>query len=348
LAAVAKAAKVSPSTVSRALSGHAKISTATRERVRQVADRLGYSPDRRLGRFFREVHRGTRTIAVLMHQKVHREAAAGSPFYSRISWSLQNELQQREYYMLLASADGDETVDGGLRSVAEGVVEGVIAEVKDDSLITRLQGRVPVVLFNVECRMGAVDTVLPNVEKAAGQQVEHLVALGHRRIACFHPRPADLSPPTQWQNRRFWRGYRDACDARGLVCPDRYLAPIEFGPGQDEVAVAGFLDRVLTGNDAPTAVLTHDGYAGELICQLERRGLRVPRDISLVGYDDFDFDRPCPIPLTTYRQDFESMARVAVDLLLQRLKEPGRVPMLVQVPGQLIVRDSTAPPPEAG
>ena len=121
---------------------------------------------------------------------------------------------------------------------------------------------------------------------------------------------------------------------------DLLLAPEEEVPIRQP---GEFLDRVLCPGIAPTAILTYDMYAGELIRQLGERGLAVPRDVSLVGYDDDTHGAPSPLPLTTFRQDFETMAKVALSLLEARIKERNKPVQVVAVEGALIIRASTAP-----
>lgn len=344
---VAAAAGVSPSTVSRALRGHPGIAEATRKRVREAADRIGYAPDARLARFFREMHQGTRMVLLLFSPIRYMEVVHGNPFYTRINWVIQGELQRRGHFMLLANAETDLLPDGRSRSIVETSAIGIITDMTEAKTLSPLIAQVPVVQFNAESPGLAVDAVLPNVELAACQQIDQLKDLGHRAIACFRPRGPDIPPRGwSWQDRRYWRAFEDRVRSHGLALPKEYLAPIQFGPGQDEAAIQAFLDRVLAAPKPPTAIVTYDVYANELVRQLGERGLRVPTDISIMGYDDHPFGHPGTLPLSTFRQDFETMAVAAVDLLLQRIKDPSRPPILVQVPGKVILRESSGPAPK--
>jgi hypothetical protein len=100
-------------------------------------------------------------------------------------------------------------------------------------------------------------------------------------------------------------------------------------------------------SDRATAILTYDTYAGELIRQLANRGLSVPRDISIMGFDDDIHGWFCPMTLATYRQDIDAMATEAVNLVRERIKNPDRAPRMVKVEGKVIVRDSLGPAPVA-
>jgi LacI family transcriptional regulator len=117
------------------------------------------------------------------------------------------------------------------------------------------------------------------------------------------------------------------------------MEPIAFRYENEIEAVSAFLDRILAG-DRATAILTYDVYAGELIRQLANRGLSVPGDISIMGFDDDNHGRFCPIPLATFRQDFDAMATEAVRLVRERAQAPSRAPLMVKVEGKVIVRES--------
>ncbi|MCC6579426.1 MAG: LacI family DNA-binding transcriptional regulator [Phycisphaeraceae bacterium] len=344
---VIRRAGVSSATVSRVINGRPGIADETRRRVQQAIEDVGYEPNPQVARFFKTLHGGNHTVALAFAHRMDRLAPGGEPFYSRLSMAVQGELSRHDHHTLLVNTSTDRTADGNLNCVAEGLCKGIIAEVHDAQVIQQFSAHVPVVLINVDMVLPHVDVVIPHVERAATRQIQHLVELGHRRIACFRPRASAMSLDLHWQDARFWRGYEDACQHLGLAIPDPYLVPISIENQSDAPAVAAFLDRVMAFDaDAPTAILTYDQYAGELIRQLQARGKQVPRDVSIFGYDDFMFGKPCPMHLSTYRQDFQTMASHAVNLLLTRLAHPQRSAAMIQVDGELVHRDSVAPAPQ--
>ena len=166
-----------------------------------------------------------------------------------------------------------------------------------------------------------------------------LAELGHRRIANFRPKPPSGAPFAHWEDRAFWREYVDYAQDLGLEIPQSWLEPIVFKCENEIEAIGAFLDRILAG-DRATAILTYDIYAAELIRQLANRGLSVPGDISIMGFDDEIHGRVCPIPLATYRQDFDAMATEAVRLVRERAGNLSRAPLMVKVEGKVIVRES--------
>ncbi|MFA6176836.1 MAG: LacI family DNA-binding transcriptional regulator, partial [Phycisphaerae bacterium] len=252
--------------------------------------------------------------------------------------ALQAALRAADMHMLIANAATDLMADGSLYAVVEGMAEAIIGEVHDPDIVQRLAAHCPVVLLNSEVRCDNVDAVIPDLERALRRQIDFLVRVGHRRVACFRPRPS-----SRWGDRRLWQEYEDSSNRLGLAVPKEYLEPIQFGWDEHPHAINEFLERVIRPDIQPTAILTYDVYAGELIHQLAQRGLTVPKDISIVGFDDNTYGRFCPVPLTTFRQDFEEMAQTAVELLKRRLKEPSRAARVVEIAGQLVERKSTAP-----
>src|SRR5690606_8027004 len=141
----------------------------------------------------------------------------------------------------------------------------------------------------------------------------------------------------------FWNEYVAHSERLALAIPEDWLAPICFDEQTEERAVREFLDRILR-HGRPTASLTYDGYARTLIRALAERGLSVPDDMSLFGFDDDMHGRSCPIRLTTLRQEFECIASEAVRLLRDRIRNPERSAMVVRIDGRIIERNSCAPP----
>ncbi|MDD5707840.1 MAG: substrate-binding domain-containing protein, partial [Kiritimatiellae bacterium] len=277
-------------------------------------------------------------IALRADPLIFGKASREGSFYARVVCSLQAALSRHGYHALLCNTRDDLIGDGHLYCISEGIADAVIAETNDAQLVHRLAHDAPLILFNSEVRCPNVDVVLPDVERAVQDQVAHLVQLGHRSIACFRPRP-----PTHWQDRRFWREYEEHESRLGLTIPAEYLYPIEFEEEDHPRAIGACLDRLLQPGIAPTAILTSDVYAGELIRQLNERGLSVPDDISLVGFDDDTHAHACPIPLTTFRQDFDAMAETAVELLQERMKDTQRPSHVVEIAGKRIERSSSGP-----
>ena len=334
---VARLAGVSPTAVSRAVNGQPGLSTGVRARVMEIVEKSGYKPDPHLGAFFRRVRMTGRGLALLCGTA---DAAAES-FDARQRDAIQAEARKAGCHVILASASTDLTPDGSLSCVADGLADAVIAVNGSREVIQNLARHVPVVSLQYEPSLDGVDCVLTDVCRGVFTQIEHLMTLGHRRIAHFVPRDKG------WPHRHFLMGYEAACNDLGLACPDAYRQTITFGYNEHARAIREVLDRVLVPGTAPTAIVTYDVYAPELMRQLQERGLCVPRDVSIVGFDDApEFHRHCSVPLTTFRQNFDNEAFHALRLLAARTPDVTIPAHSVLVAGELVIRGSTAPAPK--
>lgn len=331
--------KLSASTVSRALRDHPAISNDTISRVKKAAELHGYKPQLSLNRYFKALKGQVSGVVFLVDDAVEEKLAERDPFYSNILWSVERALRKTGTHLLLSNTKSNLTSSGSLYAIEEGMAHGVIIESQDTEMIAKLAQHTPVVVLNSDPRGQNVDSVIPDIERATRSQMDCLTALGHRRIAHFRPKPIAGAPFSHWQDRAFWREYADYAQDIGLDIPQAWMEPIVFGSGNEVEAVTSFLDRILTG-DRATAILTYDTYAGELIRQIGNRGLSVPGDISIMGFDDDIHGKFCPLPLATFRQDFDAMATEAVRLVKERAQNPQRAPLMVKVEGKVVVRDS--------
>jgi LacI family transcriptional regulator len=331
--------KLSASTVSRALRDHPAISSDTIARVQKAAELHGYKPKESLNRYFKALRGEVSGVAFLVDNTVQERLSLRDPFYSQILWSVERALQKTGTHMILSNVRSNLTSSGSLYAIEEGMANGVIIESQDTAMIAKLAQHTSVVVLNSDPRGQNVDSVIPDIERAARSQMDCLVELGHRRIANFRLKPPTGTPFSHWQDRAFWREYADYSQDIGLEIPQSWMEPIAFNSENEIEAIGAFLDRILAG-DRATAILTYDTYAGELIRQLANRGLSVPGDISIMGFDDDIHGRFCPMPLATFRQDFDAMATEAVRLVRERASNPSRAPLMVKVEGKVIVRES--------
>ena len=331
--------KLSASTVSRALRDHPAISSDTILRVKKAAELNGYKPKASVNRFFKALRGEVSGVVFLVDNAVQERFSERDPFYSQILWSVERALQKTGTHMLLSNVSSNLTSSGSLYAIEEGMAHGVIIKSNDTEMIAKLSQHTSVVALHTDPRGQNVDCVIPDIERAARCQMDCLAKLGHRRIANFRPKPPAGTPFPSWQDRAFWREYVDYAQDIGLEIPQPWMEPIVFNSENEIEAIGAFLDRILAG-DRATAILTYDTYAGELIRQLANRGLSVPGDISIMGFDDDIHGRFCPIPLATFRQDFDAMATEAVRLVKERARDSSRAPLMVKVEGKVIVRDS--------
>lgn len=336
---IAREIGISAATISRVLNGKPGIAEKTRQEVFQALEQRGY-PKKPVKGGYQTLRNGTSTIAFAISSKLRERIESGDPFYGRHLLAIQTACAKGGYYPILVDYEQDATPDGSLRCVEEQRVHGVVAENMPEALVENLRKKVGIVLLNIVRPIAKVDYIIPDVRQAVREQIQHLYKLGHRSIACFRPLPGGHGG---WQNHFYWSEFWWMSVNLELNLPPEFFAPIKFSINEEEQAAADFMDRVMSSSNPPTAIVTGDNYAGVIAKNCELRGLRIPEDISLMGYDDRSH-LPGAANLSTYRQNFENMAREALRLLIDRCENldlPGR---LVEVEGEMIHRGSVAPP----
>lgn len=318
---IARLAGVNPSTVSRALSKPGRTSAATEARIRAAAAQLNF----RINPIARALHSGrTRTLALIV-------ADITNPVVFGLVRGAEEAASARDYSLVIAeSQESAEAEAGTIDRILPGVDGLILATTRLPSQrIIELGTRTPVVLINRAVE--GVPAVLPDVERGVSQLLDHLGALGHSSIA-FLSGPAD-----SWINARRSEHLMGAAVRAELEL-------IEIGPNSPTITGGrATLRQVLAAG--PTAVVAfNDLMAIGLMQATASEGVRVPGDLSVVGFDDiFASDLITP-PLTTIRAQGVSAGQRAVDHLLERLEgvEMERAPTgLLET--ALVIRESTGP-----
>jgi DNA-binding LacI/PurR family transcriptional regulator len=323
---VARAAGVSRALVSLVMRGSPKVSDARRERVLRTAERLGYRPNA-MARGL--ASKRTRTVGVLLNE-LH------NPFYAEIMDGIEEGAAEHDYRVLIGTAGRraggeDATLETFLELRADGIL--LVGPRLPTRHILAVAALTPVVVVARDIRSPQVDTIKADERAGVRQVVRHLVELGHRRIA-----HVDGGSGAGAGSRR--EGYRQAMREHGLADEIRVL------PG-DYTDVAGVraAERLLESGDLPTAVFAaNDLLAAGLIDRLEDDGLRVPADVSVIGYDNTFLAALHHLSLTTVDQPRPEMGRFAMAALVERMEEQRTTPWHVRVTPSLVVRGSTAPP----
>jgi LacI family transcriptional regulator len=318
---VARAAGVSASTVTRALTTPEMVNPATRERVRQTAAALGYQPNRAA----RGLITGrTGNLGLLVPD-------LANPFFPSIVKGVQARAHEADYAVFLVDTDEDATAEIGLANKLSKQVDGLILcspRMTEDELRTILS-ETPVVLVNR--RVGRVPSVTPAFTDAMRQAVSHLTALGHRRIAYV------AGPRSSWANRERVRSLRTVAGPSGVDLVEIGNVMPQFPGG---VAAA---DQVLA-SDVSAVIAYNDLVALGLLYRFAARDVNVPEDISVLGFDDIALAEMVHPSLTTVALPKQQAGRASVDLLLQLLEQPDRAGAVRrELPTQLMVRGSTGP-----
>lgn len=331
MADVAAKAGVSRALVSIVFRDQPGASQETRERVLRVADEIGYRPDNAA----RLLARGrSRTLGVMftVHQTFHTNLIAG----------IYPEAERLGYDVLLSAAtqgrEEAKAVEALLSHRCEAVI--LLGPDAEPAYLDALGRRTVAVSVSRRVPHAHVDFVHSAEGKGVRQAMDHLVELGHRRIVHIDGGRG----PGSADRRRAYRAAmrRHALESELRVIPGDHTEQSGVETGE---LLLGERDR---GRPLPTAVLAgNDRCAWGLLMALTRAGVDVPRDMSVVGYDDSHLSHLMPIGLTTVRQDASLMAEHAVRFAVERLENEGMEPREAVVEPKLVVRGTSGPVPEA-
>lgn len=323
---IAKSAGVSPSTVSRALSDHPRISQETKTRICRLAKDMGYTPSL-LARSL--VTQDTATIGVVI-------TSVSDPFLAHLVTSIEKVAQEQGYSVFMSSSYLDRDRELEAVSAFHGRrTSGIIvigSQVDTGYLQLRDRFPLPVVLTNCRTWPHSVSTDNPT---GARRATEHLVQLGHRRIAYIANQRSPRSNLDRLKN------YQQVLAASGIPV-DNDLIIEGDGTLRGGSAAAQIL---LSRTQPPTAVFCfNDMTAIGVLSGLHQARVRVPEEMSVVGFDDVESAAHCYPPLTTVRQPTDLMGQRLIHMLLALIQGQEDVGPEV-LPAKLVIRDSTGPSP---
>ncbi len=323
---IARAAHVSHSTVSRALRDSPLVNAETRELIQRIAAEQGYTVSA-VARSL--VTRRTNTIGVVV-------TSIADPFVGEVVGGVEELAVARQYSVILATCHGDPDRElRAVRSLQERRVDGIlVAASRVGALYLPVleELKAPLVLINNQ-HPGEFGLHVSIDNPAGARQITtHLIELGHRRIAYIGDR-FGLHSDTERCD-----GYRQSLQNAGIAYDPGLLA---YGDGASESGLQA-MGQLLSLADPPTAIFCYnDMQAFGALRAARERGLKVPQDLSIAGFDDLFFSSYTDPPLTTIRQPKQEMGRDAAEILLELLA--GHAPRSIVKQGELVVRQSTAP-----
>lgn len=319
---VARVAGVSVSTVSRALSRPDSVSSGTLAKVLETARGLGYRPNLAA----RNLITGRTGAIGLVVPDIE------NPFFASITKGVQDRARAAGYAVVIADSDEDPSREGDLVREMSRQVDGVVlcSPRSPDGVIETLAREFPIVLVNRQC--GTVSAVLVDNLGGVRLALEHLRALGHRRIAYVG------GPAASWSTRA------RLAAAHSVVAehPDTEL--IDLGSFQPYVSGGIAAADLLVASGATAVLAFNDLVAFGLLDRLHRRGVGVPHEVSVVGVDNIPMSALTSPALTSVGIPLVNCGRAGVDVLVQLLRNPGQ-PAGHQhdLSFQLVVRESTSP-----
>jgi len=323
---VARLAGVSQPTVSRALRGESGVAIETRQRVEDAARFLGYVASQ-LGRSLATLR--TRRIGIVA-------AELTNPFYPHLVEPLHDHFERAGYRSVLYAEREDSRVE--FAELVDGSLDGIVltTTVRGSALPRALLERgMPFVFLNRENDERAADAVVMDNEHGATLVADLLAGLGHHRIgAVFGPQSTSTGAQRE-------TGFRGGLAAHGMQLAKHATVrgPFAFVAGRDG------LRTLFAAPEPPTAIFcANDVLALGALDEATRMGIRVPEDLTVVGFDDISMSSMVRFNLTTIHCDLARLVADAADLLLKRIADPGRPHnRMVQQP-ELILRGTHASP----
>ena len=311
---VAQVAGVNPSTVSRALNNPGRISEKTEERIREVAKRLNYQ----VNPFARALPTGkTKMIGLMV-------ADITNPVYFGAVRGAEAEALKHGYTLVIAESQESIGFEEQALTRIESAVDGIIMVTSrlSDEDIRKLNSRKPLVLMNRHCE--GVRDIVPNIEPGIAHLLNHLQALGHTHVAYVS------GPSNSWMNAERWRILLQHSLAKKIkIVEIQSDAPSQQGG-------KGTVDRIIASG-VSAVIAYNDIMAIGILQELKARGVSVPGDVSVSGFDNIfgsDFTTPS---LTTIEAPLELIGKCAINTLLGIDSED----QISHLESQLIVRQST-------
>lgn len=326
LADLAREAGTSRSTASRALSGRGYVSPDARHRLMAAAERLGYVPNAS-ARTLKQ--RRSNVVGVIVSD-------LGNQFYARLAAGIEQVLRERGYHMVIVgdNTDGSEELTAARTFLAMHAPGVIITPGAPDATGFLLRRGVPVVEVDRRMSEQPCDAVVIDNVRGGRMAVEHLLALGHTRIAHLGVRTDFTSDAGRLE------GYRQAHTAAGVPVDERLVLRVALHDETVAERITGLLAR-----ESPTAIFAANNIlAMQAWRAIRARGLSLPDDVSLVGFDDVQWMEMVSPAITVVDQPTLELGRRAAALLLRRLEEPISAPTAELLQPSLLVRASTAPP----
>jgi LacI family transcriptional regulator len=323
LADIAREAGTSASTASRALNGRGYVSEAARDRLIAVANRMGYVPNAS-ARTLKE--RRSRVVGVVLSD-------LDNQFYARLAAGIEQVLREANYQMMVLGDNSEPAEEvAGARAFLAMRTPGVIMT-PVGSEATELLCSQGTAVVEVDRRLAGVpcDAVVIDNERGGREATMHLAGLGHKRIAL-------LGVETDWtSDAGRLKGYRTGLRNSGLAFDKRLVVRIPPHSPDTEARIEALLDE-----RAPTGIFAANNTLAEQVWRvLRRRGLAIPGDVSLVGFDDVPWMGMVEPGITVVEQPTLELGRRAAHLLLRRLHGPGLAPAVEILQPRLVIRGST-------
>ncbi|MEM8814518.1 MAG: LacI family DNA-binding transcriptional regulator [Pseudomonadota bacterium] len=324
---VADKAQVSVSTVSRVINNEPLVKPKTREKVENAIAQLNYMPNR-VAQRLRSINTKNKLLGLVLPD-------IQNPFYVDVVRGVEGFAYQRNFSVMIGNFDQDESKEKMFLEILQSEsIDGLIvapSHGRDQHIEKVIENGYPVVCIDRGLIGTDVDVVKVNNQAGAFAAIEYLIKLGHRKIAHITGHP---QIPTTMERVA---GYEQAMSKHGVAIDSALVknSQSNYQSGAD------LMLELLRLPNPPTAVFTANNLLTlGALKTIHESGLRIPEDISIIGFDDMYWSMSLNPPLTAIRQSGQDIGRIATEILLQKITDPGRSTSSVVLDTELIVRRS--------
>lgn len=325
---IARLAQVSTSTVSHVINGSRFVSDEIREKVMRIVAELNYTPSA-VARSLKV--RETKTIGLLV-------TATNNPFFAEVMAGVEQYCQQHQYNLIIATTGGDaKRLQQNLQTLMHKQVDGLLLMCGDSRFQADIELTIslPLVVMDWWFTELNADKILENSALGGYLATKALIDTGHRKIGII---TGNLKKSVA-QNRL--QGYKNALSESKIALNPHWIVESHF---DFEGGVLG-IQSLLTQSSRPTAVFCcSDTIAVGAYQAIQQQGLRIPQDLSIMGYDDIELARYLSPPLSTICQPKAELGKLAVEALLQRIKNPNENYRTLVLEPTCILRGSISTP----
>ncbi|MDF2058426.1 LacI family DNA-binding transcriptional regulator [Priestia megaterium] len=322
---VAKEAGVSISTVSKVLNNTGSIAEKTRKKVRDTMHQLDYQPS-----VVASVKKRIQTIGLLIPN-------IANPFMAEIARGIENHVKKFGFSLMICSTDNDLKNEIEYISILkQKYIDGIIIAtgLKEDKAIKELlKAEIPVALLSRDVSSLAVDAVLVDDFLGGYEATEYLISLGHKRIAMI---TEDIKFPTI---RARFEGYKQALEKAGLPYDESLVSLNNTSLDEGKQSTRELLHLSVP----PTAIFASTEFLAIGAIQGARElKIKVPQNLSIIGFDDTVLSTICDPPLTTVAQPIHEMSKKVVELLIEEIENSKETKQRIVLSPKLVVRASTS------
>ncbi len=328
----AKMTGFSPATVSHVYTAPSTVAKSTVRQVLELADKVGFTPSAVARAAFGGA---TKSIGVIT-----------STVFNELRECIQDTLIAADYLPIHITQEGPATdaVSRILKHNVDGLILGSCDErLNFSDLCARQMRRLPTVVLETKRPDIQSDSVLNDDYDGGRQAALHLLELGHRRFGALKFGEDIVS-----NSMDRIRGFRDAIRSSGGFLDEHFIFGFDPSPQDPRLRIQKLISAIrhaLSASDAPTAFFCTTDYLALYFCKaVQLEGKRIPEDFSVIGFGDLHFSEYLPVSMTSIRQNIRDLGTTAAELILQRINDPERPFEHIQIPVELIVRDTTVPP----